>query len=156
MMLMKTLKTIFVKTIVLSILFTTVMQSEEDATIHASNTDASKPAAYKFEVNFDSKVTPTSHFEIIFPKTFNVSTAIMAVSDKLDGNLDVTAEKNSIKLHRSGGRNTVDAGEMVDLKVASIINPAQIDRDWDFTFILVDGQREVETKVRTQITLIQK
>jgi len=80
----------------------------------------------------------------------------MAVSDKLDGNLDVTAEKNSIKLHRSGGRNTVDAGEMVDLKVASIINPAQIDRDWDFTFILVDGQREVETKVRTQITLIQK
>jgi len=153
---MKTIKTIFVKTITLSILLTAVIRAESGAVLYASNLDPSKPAAYKIEVSFDSQVTPSSQFEIIFPNAFNVSTAMMAVSDKLDGTLSVTVEKNKLTLNRHSGSNSIAPGDTVDFKIASIINPALLDQEWEFTFLLSDGQIAVEQKVNTKITLIQK
>ncbi|MBN1560056.1 hypothetical protein JW998_07380 [candidate division KSB1 bacterium] len=150
---MKTLKTFFVKTLAVSLLLTAVLSAQNSAVLSASNLEPSKPAAYKFEVDFDAQVTPSSRFEIAFPSAFNVSQAMMAVSEKLDGNLTVTVDKNVVTLRRSAGRNTVAAGETIDFTIASIINPVQPDQEWEFTFILTDGQTTVEKKVSTKMTL---
>ncbi|RQW04051.1 hypothetical protein EH222_11760 [candidate division KSB1 bacterium] len=153
MTLMKTMKRFFVKTLTLALLLAAAVRAQNSAALSASNLEPSKAAAYKFEVDFDSQVTQSSRFEIVFPSAFNVSQAMMAVSEKLDGNLTVTVDSTIVTLRRSGGRNAIAANETIDFTIASIINPAQPDQEWEFSFILTTGQTAVEKKVSTKMTL---
>ena len=148
---MKTFKRFFIRTVALSMLFAATIHAQNSG-VYATTVEPAKPAAYIFEVIFASELSPTSHIEIVFPQAFNLSSVMMATSDKLDGNLKTSVKKNTLILTRNAS-GTVAGGQAIDLKIATIVNP-QISQEWDFVVLLKDGTTEIEKKlVRSQITL---
>ena len=117
------------------------------AKVHATTLEPARQAAYIFEFSFDSDVSPTYHIEIVFPAAFNLNNAVIAASEKLDGMLSVKSDKSSLIIKRIKAQNPIRAGEVVDIKVATILNPNVMTPDWEFKVIVRDGQREVEQKV---------
>jgi hypothetical protein len=67
---------------------------------------------------------------------------MMAVSERMDGNLKPTVKDNVVSLTRHNAKSTIPAGETIDMKLASVINPSQSDKEWDFTVTLHNGNAE--------------
>ena len=120
---------------------------QSSAKVHATTLEPARQAAYIFEFSFDSDVSPTSQLEIVFPAAFNLNNAVLAASEKLDGMLKVRNEKSSLIISRVKAQTPILAGEVVDIKVATILNPNVMTPDLDLKVIVRDGQREVEQKV---------
>ena len=131
-----------VKSLVLFAFMSIAVQAQSIVTVSATNREASKPAAYIFEVVFDSEVRRDSRIDITFPAAFNTNMVMMAVSEKMDGNLNATVKDNVVSLTRRNGKTSIAAGQPIDLKLASIINPSQSDKEWDFTVALYNGSTE--------------
>lgn len=153
----KILSSLLLKTATLSTLLLMNLSAQDRPAVSATNVEASKPAAYIFEVDFDAEVSPNTRLNITFPNAFNISTVMMAVSEKLDGNLQAAVQANTVTLQRVGAESSVPAGEAIDLKVASVINPANMDQDWDFIFAVLNGNTEIaRDTLRTRVAPITR
>ncbi len=142
-MLKNVYQNVIVKTCAVIVLLTLSLQAQNMVNVSATNREASKPAAYIFEVVFDSEVRPDSRIDITFPKAFNTQLVMMAVSEKLDGNLMASVKDNVISLSRQNASTTIAAGDTIDLKVASVINPGQMEQEWDFDVALVNDNTTI-------------
>lgn len=140
-------KSFFVKTVLLFTLLLSLLQAQDYFAVSATNIESSKTAAYIFEVTFDSDLSTNHQINIIFPNAFNINTVIMAVSEKMGGSLKTTVAKTMLTLNPIKADLSIAAGDTVDFQIASIINPAFIDQEWDFTFILTKEQVEIEKKM---------
>lgn len=146
------LKNLFVQALAISIVLTATLAAQNRPGVSATNLQASKPAAYIFEVVFDSEVRLGSRIDITFPKAFNTQMVMMAVSEKLDGNLTATVNENVVSITRQNAEATIAAGEVIDLKLASIINASQMDQEWEFTFALFNGNNEASKQtIRSRV-----
>ncbi|MBN1479825.1 hypothetical protein EH223_18120 [candidate division KSB1 bacterium] len=140
-------KSFLIKTVTLFVAHFSLLHAQDHFAVYATNTESAKPAAYIFEVTFASELSANHQIKIVFPNAFNVNPVMMAVSEKLGGSLKTTVEKNSLTLHQNKADLAIAAGDTVDLQIASIINPAFIDQEWEFTFILSKDQVEIEKKM---------
>ena len=143
---MKKVNRFFVLTLLLCLLPTSLLLAQQRSELFVTNTLPSQTAAYIFEVNFDSELEQTSHFDIIFPPEFNIRNAVMATSSKMDGSLSVSVSNDTLSLSRTSAESVVPAGEFVDFKIATILNPTEISPEYTFTVILKQQQSEVERK----------
>jgi len=112
-MLMKTFTRFFVRTVALSLLFAATIYAQNPG-VSATSVEPSKPAAYIFEVIFDSELSPTSHIEIVFPAAFNLNNVVLAASERIDGMLSVSSKKNSLIIKRVKAQSPIRAGEVVE------------------------------------------
>jgi len=144
---MNTIKRFFAAQLLLALLITNVAHGQTIFKVRATTMEPAQQAAYIFELSFDSDVSSTSQIEIVFPPAFNLNNAVLAASEKIDGMLTAKAVKSSLVIKRVQPQNPIKAGERVDIKVASILNPNVMDQDWTFKVIVRDGQRELGQKV---------
>jgi len=144
---MNTTKSFFAAKLLLALLIANVVQGQSTLKVRATTVEPAQQAAYIFELSFDSDVSPTSQIEIIFPAAFNLNNAVLAASEKIDGMLTARAVKSSLVIKRVQARNPIKAGELVDIKVASILNPNVMDQDWSFKVVVREGQKELGQKV---------
>lgn len=144
---MNTKRSYFAAMLLFSLIASSTVVGQTSTKVRATTLEPASQAAYIFELNFDSDVSPTSHIEIIFPPSFNLNGATMAASDKIDGMLSVKREKSSLIIQRIKAQTPIPAGDVVDLKVATILNPNEMRPDWEFRVIVHDGERDVEQKV---------
>ena len=119
------MKNLFVTLTAIFALLSGLAVAENRLTVYATAAEAAKPAAYILEAAFDSPVSPTSHFEIIFPPEYNLRNVVMAASNKLDGTLKVESQGSTLILSRQDAAATVAAGQVIDLRIAVVLNPAQ-------------------------------
>ncbi len=152
------LKNLFIKTLLLSTIVATTVTAQKMASVSATNVQASKPAAYIFEVVFDSEVRPDSRIDLTFPQAFNTEMVMMATSEKMDGNLTPTVKGNVVSLNRQNATTTIAAGDTIDIKLASVLNPNQIDKEWDFTFRLFNTSNAEMSKqtIRSRVEQFTK
>jgi hypothetical protein len=141
---MKKMKNIIVITSVVIALWSGFAAAENRLSVYTTATTPAKPAAYIFQIVFDSPVSPTSHFEIIFPPEYNLKNVVMASSDKLDGTLQVESQENRLIVSRRGAKLSVPTGQVIDLKIAAVLNPADASGDKIMTVVLKQDQAEVE------------
>lgn len=150
----KTLHRFFVKITAVTVMLTGVLSAQTPAVL-ATNTEASKPAAYIFRLTFAAEISPSAVVEITFPDAFNLGAVMMAVSDSLEGTLNATVDSSLLTLKRNGGA-TYAAGQPVDFKIASIINPSLPGQEWDFGVTLLEGRVEKDKQqFRSQIVQLQ-
>ena len=126
-----------------------VLMAQQRSGVYATNTEPSQSAAYIFEVNFDSELQQASQIEIIFPPQFNIQNVVMASSSALDGGLKAEAARDTLKLSRVNGSNTVPSGQLVDLKLATLLNPSEPSSDYTFTVLLKNDETVVERQTLT-------
>ena len=146
---MNTKRSYFAAMLLFSMIASSAVVSQTSTKVRATTLEPASQAAYIFELNFDSDVSPTSHIEIIFPKTFNLNHAVVAASEKLDGMLSVKSEKSSLIIKRVKAQTPIRAGEVVDIKVATILNPNVMTPNWEFKVRVSDGERTIEQKELT-------
>lgn len=144
---MNTTKSYLTAKLLLALLIATAAHGQSTFKVRATTMEPAQQAAYIFELSFDSDVSPTSQIEILFPIAFNLNNAVLAASDKIDGMLKAQAVKSSLVIKRVQAQKAIKAGEVVDIKVASILNPNVMDQNWSFKVIVRDGQRELGQKV---------
>jgi hypothetical protein len=153
---MNKMKNIIVMMAAITCLYGGIAAAENRLSVSATETAPIKPAAYIFEVVFDSPVSPASHFEIIFPVEYNLKNVEMASSDKLDGTLQVESQQNTLIVNRQGAKSSVPAGQVIDLKIAVVLNPVDISGNKKMTVVLKQGQTEIErAESRTAANVFQ-
>ena len=140
-------KSFIAATLLFAVTIVSSVIGQSTAKVQATSLEPASQAAYLFELYFDSDVSPSSQIEIVFPPAFNLNHAVLAASDKLDGTLKVRSDKSSLIINRVKAETPIQAGELVDIKVAAILNPNVMSQDWSFRVIVRDGQREIDQKV---------
>lgn len=141
---MNKMKNIIVITAAVIALWSGLAAAESRLLVFTTATTPAKPAAYIFEIVFDSPVSPASHFEIIFPPEYNLKNVVMASSSKLDGTLQVESQQNRLIVSRQGAELSIPAGQVIDLKIATVLNPADTSGDRYMTVVLKQNQAEIE------------
>lgn len=145
-------KNLLIQTLMFLVVLAVSLTAQNRAGVSATNLEASKPAAYIFEVVFESEVRLDSRIDITFPKAFNAQMVMMAASEKLDGNLTATVKDNVVSLMRQNAESIIAAGEALDIKLASIINASPMDQEWEFTFTLFNGNNEASKQtIRSRV-----
>lgn len=152
------IKNLFINTLMMSTLLGGYLYAQQIVGVSATNREACKPAAYIFEVVFDSEVRPDSRIDLTFPQAFNTEMVMMATSEKMDGNLTPTVKGTVVSLNRQNATTTIAAGDTIDIKLASVLNPHQIDKEWDFTFRLFNTSNAEMSKqtIRSRVEQFTK
>ncbi|RPI03399.1 MAG: hypothetical protein EHM72_01650 [Calditrichaeota bacterium] len=140
----KILKRCAVKMAALLLMMSTVTAAESSLKAFATNIEPLQSAAYIFKVVFDAPVSPTSHFEVMFPHGFNLNNAVMATSEQLDGMLVITPQDSILIVRRERAEKVILPGSVIELKVAMVLNPAVLANDQQFSIVLKENQAAVE------------
>lgn len=122
----------------------TAIYAGEVESVQATQLTPLKPAAYVFRLTFDAPVSPASQIEISFPKQFTLNQTVMAASEAMDGGFTVNVSDSSVFCQRTGKGASIPAGRSVDLKVATIVNPVDMQNSFDLQIILMNGTEKVE------------
>ena len=108
-----------------------------------------KSAAYQFFFRADADISPGMEIDVVFPKQFNLTKVLLAASDKIKSGFTVSVHGDTVKTKRSKFGITISKGELFDLKIASIINPQLIDKDYQFIVLLRKENRILSKKSLT-------
>jgi len=149
MVLLNKTRNVFTVLLLLASINSSALFAQTDVKVRATTLEPAHQAAYIFKVVFDSDVSLSSHIEIVFPPAFNLNSTVLAASDKLDGTLTVKKIKSSLLIKRVNAQTPIRAGEPVDFRIASILNPNEMNRDWSFKVIVRENDREIEQKELT-------
>lgn len=125
--------------IIISVLCIAKIEAGELLSVSATQIQPVKPAAYIFNFQFDSPVTATSQIEIGFSEKFTLLQNIIASSKDLSGGLEARVEKQKLVLKRVKSSETVPAGETLEIRTASIVNPEDMDKPHEFNILLING-----------------
>jgi len=134
----------FLITVLISGLYVNAGYAGEVESVQATRLNPLKPAAYVFHMAFDAPVSPTSQIEISFPKQFTLNQTVMAASGTMDGGFTVNVSDSSVLCRRTGKGASIPAGQSVDLKIATIINPVDMQTLYDLQIVLMNGTQTVE------------
>lgn len=135
------------KILIITFFLFTHVNAQESAGAYATQLTPGNFAAYIFYVKFDKNIAPTAQIEINFPIVFNLSKTVIAASKALDGGLAISVEKNVVRLKRTGASKTIPEGTVIDLRLASILNPVEMENSWEFKFSLLNNQQSVDEKL---------
>lgn len=119
-------------------------------TVVATRITPLKSAAYEFVFQADANISPGMEIDVVFPKQFNLTKVLLAASDKITSGFTVSVRGDTVRAKRTNAGITVSRGEMCDLKIASIINPQVIDRQYKFTVLLRNKSRILAKRTLSQ------
>ena len=137
------LKSIFTGMIFFIILgfFAPTLRAQGQETVVLTRITPLKSAAYQFFFRADANISPGMVIDVVFPKQFNLTKVLLAASDKIKSGFTVSVHGDTVRAMRTNAGITVSSGELCDLKIASIINPQVIDKQYQFTVLLRKGKR---------------
>ena len=134
--------------LMLLFVFTGVLSSFAQS-VKVTQLESKKPAAYDIVFQADQDIAPQGEIDIIFPQDFNISQVILADSRTLTGGLTVTVNKDTVKIKRSGLGDVVSAGSTPDIKLATVINPQDMDKEYDFRILIRENNRVISNRTLT-------
>ncbi len=117
--------------------------AENRVSVSATSISPAETAVYSIEASFDTPVSPTSHFEILFPPGYNTAAVSIVSSTTLDGTFTAEVENGVVIVRRQGASTVLDAGKPFDLKIAVIINPVQPLSTAGIILVLKQDEREI-------------
>jgi len=109
-----------------------------------------KSAAYQFFFRAGADISPGMEIDVVFPKQFNLTKVLLAASDKIKSGFTVSVHGDTVRAKRTNAGITVSRGALCDLKIASIISPRVIDRQYQFTVLLRNGKRILSKRTLSQ------
>lgn len=131
-------------TIIISIFCVTWATGGELRSLAATETQPVKPSAYIFRIVFDSPVQASSQIEITFPEQFTLLQNIIASSGDITGGLSATIRKQKLVLTRLKKGEPYPGGNVLEIRSASIVNPPEMQREYEFNISLIDEMKETE------------
>ena len=123
------------KLFLLFVLSATMTRAQQADSVFATQITPLKSAAYKFVIKADIEIPPSLKIDLVFPPQFNLSKVVHAGSNKMSGGLKVEVKADTVKLARTNKGNTIVAGETFDIIIASIYNPADMEREYSFSIV---------------------
>jgi hypothetical protein len=119
-----------------AVLFASFLAAQEPngLTVKATTVEPRKTAAYEFSFRAAEDILPDARFEIVLPAQCMTAYLKMATSVSMLGGLAATATNDTVYVQRSGLGNRLSAGDSVIIRIAAIVNPAEM--NLDYTFIL--------------------
>ena len=138
--------------VVILITCTTKNHAGELLSVSATHDRPVKPAAYIFNLQFDLPVTSTSQIEITFAEQFTLLQNVIASSDDLSGGLLAKVDRQKLILQRVKAQQDIAAGNRIEIRAASIINPVDMEKSYDFSVLLLTGNSIVDS-VRTSVNI---
>ena len=142
------------------VLFLTLLHAlaaaQERFSVAATNVSSQKAAAYNFVLNLDQALSNTAEIQIDFPETFKTSLVLMADSRVVNGGFSVNVEDQTVIVQRTGLGDAIASGEEFDLKLATVINPADMQGERDFTIRFLENNNIVlESTFKSDISLLE-
>ncbi|MDZ7724520.1 MAG: hypothetical protein U5R06_17395 [candidate division KSB1 bacterium] len=115
------------------------LRAGELQSVFATQIRPVRPAAYIFNIQFDAPVTATSQIEIRFAEQFTLLQNIIVSSDDLAGGLQAVVEKQKLIITRVKPAGSVEAGEALEIRTASVVNPVDMEQPYEFQISLLNG-----------------
>ena len=126
-------------TIIITIIYAVYTPAGELQSVSATQIRPVRPSAYIFNIQFDAPVTATSQIEIRFAEQFTLLQNIIVSSDDLPGGLQAVVEKQKLIITRVKPNETVEAGEALEIRTASVVNPVDMEQPYEFQISLLNG-----------------
>ena len=117
------------------------MQAQSLHRVVASPFESGSPAVLRFEWDNGAPITPFLKFGVVLPPDFDHSQFLLAASQSINGGFTVSHSGDTLWAVRSVTGDRVKATEWVDLSVASIGLPADLQKSYPFIFIIQDSSR---------------
>lgn len=105
-----------------------------------------KNAVYKFVFTTENDIPPDAEINIVFPPQINLSRVVHAGSKTFTGGFDVSVIQDTLIAKRTGRKNSVAPNNLCDFKVASIINPSDMARQYGFKILIKENNSIFEEK----------
>ncbi|HPG39152.1 MAG TPA: hypothetical protein PLP19_03615 [bacterium] len=141
--------------VLLSLFLVKSVLSQQLVSVSATQLQPGHQAGYKFVINTSQVVSPTASFAIIFPQQFFLERASLCGSKTLNGGLTMQVNQDTVRIQRSGLGTEQPAGE-IDLFVGSIVNPDDMEADYEFQIYHYENNRQVSAMRKPgRVVLIQ-
>ena len=134
--------------------FSLAAQEPNGLTVKATTVEPRKTAAYEFSFRAAEDILPGARFEIVLPPKCITAYLKMATSVSMLGGLAARAANDTVYVQRSGLGNAVSAGDSVAIRIAAIVNPAEM--NYDYTFILDHISSSASRTRYSSVAIIQK
>ncbi len=117
---MKNYKNIFFPVIFCAVIFFSHASADD---LTATDVRPGKNAMYVIHFTCQTDLYAYDEIVVVFRSPVDVSNVLMAFSNKIIGGFAVNVKGDTVFVKRTGQGNTVTAGEMCDLSLATVINP---------------------------------
>lgn len=141
--------------LLLSLFLVKSVLSQQLVSVSATQLQPGHQGGYKFVINTAQPVSPAASFTIIFPKEFYPDRAILCGSKALNGGMTMEVNQDTVRIIRSGLGTEQPAGE-IDLFVGSVVNPDDMEKEYEFQIIHYENNRQVSAMRKPgRVELIQ-
>jgi hypothetical protein len=118
------------------------LQAQTLQRIVASPFESGSPAVMRIEWQQENPVTVQWKMGILLPVEFDRSQLLLAASRSINGGFTVANRGDTLWVKRSGSGDRITTTGALDLAIASIRLPADLQRPYPFSFTLVDSSRQ--------------
>ena len=133
--------------VVFGLLMSKSVLSQQLVSVSATQVSPRQEAGYRFVIETDQYLPADAVLTIKFPDAFLLNNCIMAVSQTLNGGLTVNViDSNIVRVGRTGLGDLAPSGQ-VDIYLASIINPMDMDQDYNFEITILENSQELTSQV---------
>ncbi|HNW59228.1 MAG TPA: hypothetical protein PKI62_06105 [bacterium] len=121
----------------------TLLQAQTLQRVTASPLTPGSPAVLRFEWDNAGPLTPRARLGWVLPADFDRTLLLLAASQSINGGFSVANSGDTLWVARSGAGERIPAAGRLDLAIASIGLPADLERSWPLVFLLQDSSRRV-------------
>ena len=117
------------------------LQAQSLHRVVASPFEPASPSVLRFEWDNGGPITPLWRLGVVLPPEFDRSQLLLAASRSINGGFTVANSGDTLWAVRSGAGDRINAAERMDLSVASIGLPSDLQASYPFIFIIQDSSR---------------
>jgi len=107
----------------------------------ASPFEPGSPAVIRFEWDNGEPITPLWRMGVVLPPEFDRTQLLLAASRSINGGFTVANSGDTLWVVRGTSGDRVTGSSRMDLSVASIGLPADLQKSYPFVFIIQDSSR---------------
>ena len=142
-----------VMSIIFSLILSQSVLSQQLVSVSATQLQPRSQAGYVFVIQTTQPLSPNSGFVIVFPQAFMLQNVKMGATKAFRGGVTVEVRGDTAIVRRTGLGDTAPAGD-IDIFLASVINPPDMEQEFDFKITRLDGELP-GTVVDTRIAIRQ-
>ena len=117
------------------------LQAQSLQRVVASPFEPGSPAVLRFEWDNGGPISPLWRMGVVLPSAFDRSQFLLAASRSINGGFTVSNSGDTLWAVRGTSGDRVTDTQRVDLSVASIGLPADLQTSYSFIFIIEDSSR---------------
>lgn len=107
--------------------------------VTATDLNAMAPSAYRFTFVCGNSISADAQIQIIFPQNYTLTNTVLASSKSLNGGLAVSVKGDTVEVRRSGLGVVLEAGELCDLTLATLLNPSVMKKQYRYELLILEN-----------------